>query len=77
MKTDRRLVKDIEYIDKLAAKLCGQTYALALATRQSRRGSIELKIAQANINKKTQTGGYLLYDFARYLPVAVVETLKH
>ncbi len=66
VKTYRRLVKYIQHIDKLRPQLRGKTYALALSARQCRRRAVKRQIVKPHINKKTQSGAYLLKYLGRY-----------
>ena len=60
MKSDTRLIEDIQNIDKFRANLRSKAYALALATRECTGSSAKREIAQAHIGQEAQS---LLYLF--------------
>ena len=46
MKSYRRLVENVEHVNQLRAYLCCQTYALALAARQTGRLTVERQVVE-------------------------------
>ena len=78
MKTDRRLIQNIEHAHEARADLRCQTDALGFTTGERRRGAIERQIVEADIDQKTQT----LQDFLdnatadKLLALGELQTLK-
>ena len=72
MQTDTRLIENIKYIHELGAKLCSKSYALTFTTRQSGRGSVELQIAKAYVDKGFQTDTNLLGNLDGKLAVCLL-----
>ena len=55
VQTDTWLVEDVEHIDELTANLCGESDALALASGEGSRLTIEREIVQAHIQEEVDT----------------------
>ena len=66
-----RLVEYIQHIDQLRTDLCRQPYSLALATRKSCRGSVQVQLIEPYGRQKMQPAAYLLQYFCRYLALQI------
>ena len=61
MKSDARLIENIQYTSERCAYLCCKAYSLALAAGQGRRTAGKAQILQTYIFKKAETGFDLFY----------------
>src|SRR5258708_3360996 len=65
MKSDRRLVEDVEHADEARADLRGETDALALAAGEAARRAIECKVFESYVGEKIQPlANFLQNEFA-------------
>ena len=62
VKTDRRLVQDVEHAHELGADLRRQPQPLCFPSRQRRRGAVELQVTDADVVEKHQAFADLLHD---------------
>src|SRR5580658_2624957 len=54
MKSDRRLVEDVEHADEARADLSGETDTLALAAGEAARRTVERKVLETDVGEKVQ-----------------------
>src|SRR5579862_429194 len=54
MKSDRRLVKDIQHADEARSDLRGESNALSLAAGEAARRAVERQVFEADIREKIQ-----------------------
>ena len=73
VQTNRRLIEDIQRARKVAAERGCEVYALALATRQRVRGSVEHEISQTHIAQISQAVAHLGQEAFGTLFFVVVE----
>src|SRR5688572_760766 len=59
MQPDRRLIEHVANADEPRSHLRGQTDALRLAARESRRLTVEGQVAEAHIDHESQAGSNL------------------
>jgi hypothetical protein len=74
MKTDTRLIKDIEGVDKRGTQCRGEGHALHLSARECSGLTIQGKIAHANIPEVSQSAADFIQDHtAGFIPGRYVE----
>ena len=78
MKTDRRLVQNIEHAHETRADLRCQSNTLCLATGKRRRGTVEGQIVKSDIDQKAQALQDFLNDAPadKLLALGKLQTLK-
>ena len=75
MKSDRRLVADVQHIDELGTYLGRQSDALALSSRKRRSRTVERKIIQTYIEKELHPVLELLENIAGDSTLPLVKDL--
>ncbi len=70
VKTDRRLVEDVEHADETRADLRREADALRLTTRQRAGGPVEREVVEADVEQEAETRRDLLDDALGDLPLA-------
>ena len=77
MKTDARLIEDIEHIHELRTYLGSQSDALAFSTRQRYGCAVERKIIQAYIEQEAESALEFLQDFSSNFLLLAFEVRLH
>ena len=77
VKTDARLVEDVEHVHQLRAYLGGQADALALSTRKGYRSTVEREVVQTHIEQETETALEFLQNLCSNLLLLAVEMRLH